>query len=350
MNEDYWSMHLNLDKKQLLAAIKKESETLQKPVSFMEVCGGHTNTIMRYGIRSILPDNISLLSGPGCPVCVTAQEDIDAVIELAMKGIPVATYGDMLRVPGTKMSLEKARAKGASVHMVYSSAEVLKLKEKFPDIVFFGIGFETTTPMSAFLLEHNVPVYSTHKLIAPGMNALLDENIAIDGFILPGHVSVITGLEEFKKIKVPQAVCGFEPEHLLRGIYALVRMINENKKNLVNTYPEAVRSRGNEKATALIAKHFVLQDSVWRGIGVIPGSGFEVKSDSLNAKKIHANYLKDLKSQENNGCRCGEVLKGLIKPTECELFSKVCTPDSPQGACMVSSEGACQIYYNFREN
>ncbi|MGM5482505.1 MAG: hydrogenase formation protein HypD [Nanobdellota archaeon] len=347
MGNDYWSKNLHMNNLEILDSIKKDSKGLPRDVSFMEVCGGHTNTIMKYGIRKILPENIRLISGPGCPVCVTSQVDIDSIIKLALEGVPVATYGDMLRVPGTTASLEQARAQGAKVYTVYSTAEVIELKEKEPDIIFFGIGFETTAPMSAFLLEHNIPVFSTHKLILPAMKELVKENCNIDGFILPGHVSVITGTEDFKSLDFPQAVCGFEPEHMLRGIYALVKAINNNSNVLANTYPEAVRSVGNEKAKALINKHFVISSSSWRGLGEISASGYEVKNDSLNAREIYKTLLKDVYSKENKACRCGEVLKGLIRPNECTLFGKKCVPENPKGACMVSSEGACHIYFNY---
>ncbi len=347
MNE-YWSSHLKLSKKELLEGIRKISSSFDGNITLMEVCGGHTNTIMRYGIRKILPENISLISGPGCPVCVTSQQDIDAIVEIALNKIPVATYGDMLRVPGTKMSLEKAREQGANVNIVYSAADVIELKKNFPEIVFFGIGFETTAPMSAFLLEKNIPVYSTHKLIVPAMEALLQGKVNIDGFILPGHVSSIIGLTQYEKLKVPQAVCGFEPEHLLRGIYALVNLISNGKSMVINTYPEVVRSEGNKKAQDIIQKHFKVTDSKWRGLGNIPSSGLDVVNPTLDAKKIYSSIIeKSLISKEsNNKCRCGDVLKGLLKPEDCPLFSGACTPETPLGACMVSSEGACNIHYN----
>ena len=347
MNE-YWSSHLKLNKKELLEGIRKISSSLDGNITLMEVCGGHTNTIMRYGIRKILPENISLISGPGCPVCVTSQQDIDAIVEIALNKIHVATYGDMLRVPGTKMSLEKAREQGANVNIVYSAADVIELKKKFPEIVFFGIGFETTAPMSAFLLEKNIPVYSTHKLIVPAMEALLQGEVNIDGFILPGHVSSIIGLTQYEKLKVPQAACGFEPEHLLRGIYALVNLISNGKNMVINTYPEVVRSEGNKKAQDIIQKHFKVKDSKWRGLGNIHSSGLDVANPSLDAKKIHSSIIEksSISKESNNKCRCGDVLKGLIKPEDCPLFSRACTPETPLGACMVSSEGACNIHYN----
>lgn len=348
MNE-YWNSHLKLNKNELLQGIRKTAALLNMKITLMEVCGGHTNTIMRYGMRDILPPNISLISGPGCPVCVTDQDDIDAIVELALKGIPVATYGDMLRVPGSKMSLEKAREQGANVNIVYSASEVVELKKTYSDIIFFGIGFETTAPMSAFLLERKIPVYSTHKLIVPAMEALLEGEVNIDGFILPGHVSSIIGLKQYEKLNVSQAVCGFEPEHLLRGIYALLKLIAHNKKMVANTYPEGVSFKGNEKAQKLIEKHFKIADSSWRGLGLIPSSGLEVVNPSLDAKKIYSSILeKKIKNKENIKCRCGDVLKGIIGPENCPLFSVVCTPENPQGACMVSSEGSCQIHYSVK--
>lgn len=346
-SSNYWSSHLHLDNKNLLSGIASFAKDIGKTIRLMEVCGGHTNTIIRHGIRQALPSNIELVSGPGCPVCVTAQKDIDMMIELALQGIPVATYGDMVRVPGSKKSLDQARAQGAKVEMIYSAAEVLKLKEKYPDIVFFGIGFETTAPMSAFLLENKIPVFSTHKILVPGLKALLSQGVNIDGFILPGHVSVITGLKPYESLKVPQAVTGFEPEHILRGVYALTKMIAQGDDEIVNTYPEAVKLTGNKKAMSLIEKHFKIADSIWRGIGNIPGSGYEVKDDSLNARAIYKDILSKVPEPGPCACRCGDVLRGIISPKECPLFGKVCTPHDPQGACMVSSEGSCQVHYRF---
>lgn len=347
MNKSYWEKNLFLDYKELLESIKNEASKIDHDVRLMEVCGGHTNTIMRFGLREVMPDNVKLVSGPGCPVCVTGQKDIDAIIEIALSGVPVAAYGDMFRVPGSKLSLDSARAEKANVEMVYSAAEVLKLKEKHPEIVFFGIGFETTAPMSAFLLEKGIPVYSTHKILVPGLKALLDDELQIDGFIIPGHVSVITGTDSYSDLDIPMAVSGFEPEHLLRSIYALLKMINEEKTGIINTYKEAVGHEGNKKAQDLIKKHFVEDDSEWRGVGVIPGSGYEVKDDSLNAKKIYKEIIDNVPEPKATGCKCGEVLKGIITPKECPLFKKVCNPNDPKGACMVSAEGACQIFYRF---
>jgi hydrogenase expression/formation protein HypD len=333
----------------IISEIKKESENLKSEITLMEVCGGHTNTIMRYGLRDILPQKIRLISGPGCPVCVTSQHDIDCMIELAHKGIPIATYGDMLRVPGTKYNLEDARSKGGIIKTIYSTSEVLKYKTKYPNIVFFGIGFETTAPMTAFLLQNQIAVYSVHKRIIPAMKVLLKGELKIDGFIDPGHVSVIIGSEIYKQLNVPQAIAGFEPEEILNSIYALIKLINNKANNVINTYPQAVKKEGNLKAQNLLEKYFNISTSDWRGLGLIENSGYEVKNPKLNAKIIYKHLLKDIKTKLNTGCRCGEILKGLINSEQCKLFGKVCTPENPIGACMVSEEGACNITYRYKQ-
>jgi hydrogenase expression/formation protein HypD len=333
--------------KEILTKINSLSQEIKKDTTLMEVCGGHTNTIMRYGIRKILPKNIKLISGPGCPVCVTSQYDIDSMIELARNDIAVATYGDMLRVPGSITSLDKERSQGKKIFMIYSTTELLELKKKNPNIVFFGIGFETTTPMTAFLLENNISVYSVHKVIPEPMIALLDGKVKIDGFIDPGHVASIIGLKEFRKIPIAQAISGFEPEHILKAIYALLLQIKNNKKEVINTYPEIVKEEGNIKAQNLIQKHFFKTESLWRGLGSIPNSGMEVKNDKLNAKIIYKNILKNVPQEKKTGCRCGEILQGKINPKDCPLFKKACSPKNPKGACMVSEEGSCQIAYNY---
>jgi hydrogenase expression/formation protein HypD len=332
--------------KEILDRIHAISEGVRN-ITFMEVCGGHTHTIMKYGIRDILPKNIRLISGPGCPVCVSSQYDIDCMIELALSGVPVATYGDMLRVPGSKKSLDDSRAEGGSVHMVYSAVEVLALKDKYPDIVFFGIGFETTAPMTAFLLKKGIMVYSVHKTIPVPLKVLSQGDVKIDGFIDPGHVSTIIGSNALLSIPVPQAISGFEAKDILKGIYALVKMISEGKVTVVNTYPEAVTAEGNKKAQKLLKEYFISCDSEWRGLGMIPQSGLDVKDDSLNARVKYKKLFETVAPTLKTGCRCGDILQGKINPEDCPLFRKVCSPKNPQGACMVSGEGSCQIAYNF---
>ena len=327
--------------------IRQLMKEIDKEITIMEICGGHTNVIMKYGIREILPKKLNLISGPGCPVCVSSQKDIDCMIELAHQGIPIATYGDMMKVPGSKYSLEDAKIQGGKIFEIYSTSEIIKLKKKYPNIIFFGVGFETTAPMTAYLLENNVCVYSVHKLVPPAMVALIDGEVKIDGFIDPGHVSAIIGTEDYKKIRIPQSISGFKPEQILRAISALLELIKNDKKELVNAYPEVVREEGNKKAKRLLYKHFKIADSEWRGLGIIPLSGLEVINDELNAKIKYKKLLDNVKEPKKTGCRCGEVLKGLIKPNECQLYGKICTPKTPQGACMVSEEGSCAIYYRY---
>jgi hydrogenase expression/formation protein HypD len=333
---------------QHLKKIRETAEDLGREITLMEICGGHTNLIMKYGIRGILPKNIRLISGPGCPVCVSAQRDIDCMIEIALQGIPVATYGDMLRVPGSSHSLDEARAKGGKVFEVYSTTEVLELKKKNPDIVFFGVGFETTAPMTAFLLEKDVCVYSVHKLVPPAMEALISGEVKIDGFIDPGHVSTIIGIEPYRKIKVAQVVSGFTVEQVLRSISLLVELIRDKKSIVINGYPEAVHEGGNSKAQKILVKNFCVADSEWRGLGMIPSSGLEVKDDSLNAKIKYKSIIEKVPAPKKTVCRCGEILKGTITPEQCPLYAKVCTPENPLGACMVSEEGTCSISYQYR--
>ncbi|PLW80120.1 hydrogenase formation protein HypD [Candidatus Woesearchaeota archaeon] len=325
-------------------SLKKINELATKlgSVNIMEVCGGHTNSIIRNGIRDAMPKNINLISGPGCPVCVTTQKEIDEMINLALNGVPVATYADMIRVPGTKMSLEEARENGADIKAVYSATEVLDDKNR----VFFGIGFETTTPMTAKLLENDIAVYSAHKLIPPGLLALsTDKRVNIDALILPGHVAVIIGEQEFPDLNVPQVITGFEPENILESIKIILDQLVEGKKEIVNNYKGVVTKTGNGKAQKIINENFKVVDSDWRGLGTIPSSGLEPKDDNLNAKIKYKDILGKTITKELPGCRCAEVIIGQIRPSECQLFGKVCTPKNPRGACMVSEEGACQIYH-----
>lgn len=324
-------------------SIAKELEP--RNITIMEVCGGHTNTVMKYAIRDILPKNIKLISGPGCPVCVTSQKDIDNMIALAQAKIPVATYGDMLHVPGTRLSLEKAKSLGADVTTIYSATDMLKPENK--DKVFFAIGFETTTPMTAYLLEHGVTVYSAHKVMPPPMKAITSQT-KVDGFIGPGHVSCITGTKLWEELNVPIVISGFQKDQIVRATYKLLKLIKENKKEVINDYDEVVKESGNLKAQDLIKKHLKLSIGSWRGLGDLEDSSFEPKDDKLNAKIKYKDILKDVTSFENKACRCGEILKGICEPKDCKLFGKLCTPKNPQGACMVSeTEGACGIAYRY---
>lgn len=333
---------------ELLENIHTLAKTIPRNITLMEVCGGHTNTVMKYGIRDILPKNVRLISGPGCPVCVTAQEDIDAMIALARSGLPIASYADMMHVFGTKLSLDKAKEQGADVAVIASATEMLKEENKHR--IFFAIGFETTTPMTAYLLEHGVTVYSAHKTMPEPMKAVVQDT-KVDAFIGPGHVSCIIGTQAYKELGVPLVVAGFEPEQILHAVYLLLQMIAQGKKEVINDYDEVVKEEGNLKAQNLIARHLIPCDSLWRGLGLLPNSGMEVRSDKQNAKILYKNILeKQEASKENPICRCAEILKGHCEPQDCPLFGKSCTPKTPKGACMVSeAEGACAIAYQYKK-
>lgn len=319
----------------------------------MEVCGTHTQAISRSGIRSLMPKNVKLMTGPGCPVCVTDQVDIDAAVHLAKAGIPIATYGDMLRVPGYYGSLEQARSEGAKVFSVYSIEEALVIKKEIPDLVFFGLGFDTTTPMTAVGLKNGLTVYSTHKLFLPAMDALLSMGeIKIDGFLSPGHVSAIVGMKPYQHMHVAQVITGFLPEDVLVGIYMLLNQIKEKRKDVENEYVRTVRTEGNPIARKAIFDYFEISDGNWRGFGIIAGSGLEVKNPRLNAKIKYKEILSKMdlsKSKKPTGCKCGEVIRGLMTPDKCPMYGKTCTPEKPYGPCMVSDEGACNAQFRFEK-
>jgi hydrogenase expression/formation protein HypD len=348
---------------ELISIISKISSKLDRTVNLMEVCGTHTARIFKYGIKSLLPSNIRLISGPGCPVCVTPIIDIDRAIEIAMnKNIILCTFGDMMRVFGSKKSLELARSEGADIRIVYSPYECLKIAQQNSnkDIVFFSAGFETTAPAVAATLEearlkgiNNFFIYSVHKLIPPAIKLLLkSKDTSIDGFLLPGHVSVIIGSEPYnfisEKYLKPSVITGFEAEDILSAIAMLLLQI-KNSISTVEIQYKVVSKRGNRKAIDLMNKYFEVRDSYWRGIGVIKDSGLKLKKDWAH-RDIEQRYditIEDVK--EPAGCQCGYILKGIKTPLECPLFGKKCRPEHPIGACMVSSEGSCSVYYKYRE-
>lgn len=321
----------------------------------MEVCGTHTQAVARYGIRGLMPENVHLTTGPGCPVCVTAQEDIDAIVTLALASVPIATYGDMMRVPGYHGSLDSAREKGAKVFSVYSIKEALVLRKKYPDLVFFGLGFETTAPMTAYAIKKGLTVYSTHKLFLPAMEALLKiGEIKIDGYLCPGHVSTIIGTEPYKVMKVPQVITGFTAEDILVGIYMLLKQVAENRAEVENEYLRSVRKEGNPKALKEIFEVFDVADGNWRGFGIIPKSGLEIKKKyakfdaKIKYKKIiDKSKVESRKLKVGLGCKCGKIIRGLKSPNQCPLFKKVCSLENPIGPCMVSQEGACNVKYRY---
>lgn len=318
--------------------------------------------IRKFGIPGMLPDTIELLSGPGCPVCVTDHESIDRCIALAkLPGVILATYGDLIRVPGSDTSLDEEKAMGADVRMVYSTLDAVEIAKANTDkkIVFAGIGFETTTPSSAIaILEakkhnvHNFFLLSMHKLMPPAMAALIEQGVKIDGYIGPGHVTTVAGgsmyLPLIDQYGISVVVSGFEPVDMLQSIYMLVKMFEEGRNGLEIQYKRVVTLEGNEKAKAAVDRVFEPGDDSWRGLGLIPGSGLKIRKEfSAHDAFIHFDVRID-PAPEPKGCICGEVLRGLKSPDQCTLFGKACTPASPIGACMVSGEGACQAYYNFR--
>jgi len=332
-----------------------------KPVRFMEVCGTHTVSIFRSGIRSLLPETISLLSGPGCPVCVTSQGEIDAFIDLARQpDTIITTFGDLIRVPGSGSSLQREKAEGADVRIVYSTFDAVNLARENPDkrVVFLGVGFETTAPTvaAAILAAYqqrldNFSVVSAHKTVPRALDALAAGELNLDGFLLPGHVSVIIGLEAYRPFfeahQVPCVVAGFEPSDLLQSIAMLVDQVAVGQPALENAYPRAVSEQGNPKARAVMDKVFAVADADWRGIGTIADSGLAIRGEYAAYDAVKVFDICPQPAPEPKGCACGEILTGVKIPPQCPLFKTVCNPMSPVGPCMVSSEGTCAAYYRY---
>lgn len=330
----------------------------------MEVCGTHTMALFRTGIRSMLPDNVRLLSGPGCPVCVTPMGVVDAAVDIARReGAALATFGDMVRVPGSRSSLEAAKAEGADVRVVYSPLDALKAAEAEPRrrMVFFAIGFETTSPTVAATVAYarergvsNFLILPAHKLIPPAMEAVLDTgDVRLDGFLCPGHVSVTTGSAVFEPIarhhRVPCVVTGFEADDILEGVAMLLRQLMEGEAKVEIQYRRWVNREGNRTAQARLDEVFEVADAAWRGLGVIPRSGLDLREDFRGFDALAQLGVAVPPELENPGCSCGDVLRGLIEPPECPLFGSQCTPASPVGPCMVSTEGSCAAFYKYGE-
>ncbi len=335
---------------------------IRRKTVFMEVCGTHTVSIFRSGIRNLLPDELTLLSGPGCPVCVTSQEELDRAIALSRRdGTIIATYGDMLRVPGSGSSLEKERAAGRDIRIVYSTLDALGIAEKNSpkDVVFLGAGFETTAPASAVaVLEaenkklHNFSLLSCHKLIPPAMKALLESGeTAIDGFLCPGHVSTILGSTDYEFIagdfKTPCVIAGFEPLDILESLLMLTRQVTSERAAVEIQYKRSVKPEGNPKARELLYRVFNRADSKWRGLGPIPSSGLKLKEEFAPFDASLKFDTGKMESYDPPGCICGDILRGVKLPFDCPLFGKRCTPDEPIGPCMVSSEGTCGAYFKY---
>jgi hydrogenase expression/formation protein HypD len=345
-----------------IKAIRELAASLGRPVKLMEVCGTHTVAIFRHGIRQLLPPEIRLLSGPGCPVCVTSIMDIDSALEIAGdKGVILTTFGDMMRVPGSRRSLFHAKAEGSDIRTVYSPLDALNLAENNPDkkVVFFATGFETTSPLVAGTLSEaekravsNFFIYSVHKTVPPALKALLeDPAVQIDGFILPGHVSTIIGLKPYGLLASayhkPSVVTGFDAGDILSSVLMLLRQISDGKAAVENGYAGVVREEGNPRAVSLLYDFFEPYDSEWRGLGILPGSGLRLR-DKFSHRDITKVFKLNVPAGEGpKACSCGDVLKGIRLPVECSLFGKACTPERPVGACMVSTEGSCAAYYKY---
>lgn len=334
----------------------------KQPVRFMEVCGGHTMAIQKFGIPSLLPENITLLSGPGCPVCVTDRKYIDTAIAYArQEDVIISTYGDLIRVPGSTSSLDEEKADGRDVRIVYSILDALDIAADHPDhkVIFLGVGFETTTPSSAAGIINakkrglnNFYLLPSHKVMPPAMKALIDEGVKIDGYIAPGHVSTITGTSIYRDIPdkygLGCVISGFEPLDLMQTILMLVKQKENNKPAVEIQYKRAVFEKGNEKAQQLVEEVFEPCNDWWRGLGVLPDSGLRLRQSFIQFDALTAMPVNIEKTREDKGCICGQILKGLRTPADCKLFGKACTPNDPVGACMVSNEGACHAWYRYK--
>lgn len=344
--------------------IDEDLKDYDKTINIMEVCGGHTHTIMKYGIPQLLNKKINFIHGPGCPVCVMPKDRIDSAYILSLqKDLILVTLGDMIKVPGSRGSLQNARSQGADVRFVYSPMDCLKIADENKDktVVFFAIGFETTTPMTCALMKQvikqdikNILFHINHITVPEVMQVLVqDENCKIDAFLGPSHVSVISGskiYEEFPRdYNKPVVVSGFEPVDVMQSISMIVKQFKEKRANLEIEYKRVVSYEGNLKAQELINKYFKKVPFKFRGIGEVENSGYELKDefDKYNAKIVYKDILPTQEVKENKACKCPEILKGVAKPHDCKIFGTVCTPTNPIGSCMVSSEGACSAYYKY---
>ncbi|PMP71997.1 MAG: hydrogenase formation protein HypD [Calditerrivibrio nitroreducens] len=350
------------DKQKVTALLKKIEEIVkpEKDYSIMEICGTHTVAISRWGLRGLLPKNIRLISGPGCPVCVTSQGEIDIIFDLLNKhDVTIAVYGDLMRVPNSNgENLLHLRGKGKKILIINSVVELIRIADKNPeeDFVFVSIGFETTTPQTAFLIKEaekkgikNLSVLLFNKTMPEILNLLLaDENLAINGFIAPGHVSTVTGVELYQGIirqNRAAVITGFEPVEILEGVMEIIKQVNTNNFTVGNCYKRVVSGKKNIKAYELMYDVFESFDAVWRGIGLIRNSGLKIRVKYEDFDAMLKYNLKAYSYNERAGCKCGEVLKGYIKPMDCPLFGSFCTYENPYGPCMVSSEGTCAAYY-----
>jgi hydrogenase expression/formation protein HypD len=319
-----------------------------RDLCFMHICGTHEAAIARAGLRSVLPEQLKIVMGPGCPVCITPQGEIDAALELVEKGCIIATYGDLLRVPGTKGSLESCGGDVRVVQGVHKAVEIAQKTDK--EVVFISVGFETTAPtVAATILTRppkNFSILSCHRIVPPAMKWLLEQGEAkLHGFMLPGHVCTVTGYADYEQFPVPQVVAGFEPEDILLGLLMLVRQVRDGTHRVDNAYPRAVTREGNLKAKSVMYEVFEPFDVEWRGFPVIPGSGLRLNKEfeQYDAQKRFGIVFKHV--GKHSACICDKVLRGIAQPSDCKMFGKACTPRTPVGPCMVSHEGACKIWH-----
>lgn len=351
--------------KTLASAIRQEVQP-NRTYHFMEFCGGHTHAIFRYGVQDLVPPNVHFVHGPGCPVCVLPVRRLDDAIELAEKrDVILCTYGDMMRVPGTRRhSLIRAKAGGADIRMVYSTLDALSLARDNPDrqVVFFAIGFETTTPPTALAIKQaqaeglrNFSVFCNHVLTPAAIGHILEASDGpahIDGLLGPSHVSAVIGVQPYEaaacKFQKPVVIAGFEPLDVMQSVLMLIRQVNDRRAEVENQYIRVVTREGNRKAQGMVAAVFNLRDSFeWRGLGAVPNSALRISEDFAPFDAEKRFTLSHKQSREVKSCECPAILRGVKKPTECKLFGTVCTPDNPMGACMVSSEGACAAYWSY---
>ncbi|MEZ0576593.1 hydrogenase formation protein HypD [Halodesulfovibrio aestuarii] len=347
--------------KKLLEQLHNE---LDAPLRFMEVCGTHTVAIFQSGLRQLLPKEIVHLSGPGCPVCVTHESEVAAFLDLAEKDdVIIATFGDLMRVPGPKgRNLKLAKAEGARIEIVYSPLDALKLAQNNPNdtVVFLGVGFETTAPTIAASIMMakqqniaNFKVLSFHKLVPPALKVLLDDpECAVDAFLLPGHVSTILGMEPYhfvaERYNTPGVITGFDPVDILESLLIMVEQRKKGKASIVNQYKRAVSDSGNARAREIMFSVFDVAEAQWRGVGTIPDSGLVFNDEYAEFDALKALNITLTEVPQTPGCRCGEVLKGKMQPNDCPLFAKACTPAKPVGPCMVSTEGSCAAYFKYQ--
>ncbi|MCB0460070.1 MAG: hydrogenase formation protein HypD [Flavobacteriaceae bacterium] len=341
--------------------INKIHEITTKNWNIMEICGGQTHGLVKNGILELLPDKVRMIHGPGCPVCVTPLNLIDKAVELLENGVIVCSFGDMIRVPGSKKSLLEAKANGGDLRVLYSPIEAVTVAKQNPEkeVVFFAVGFETTAPANALSVLHaekegitNYSILTSHVLVPPAMEAILDDEFnTINAFLAAGHVCAIMGTEEYypivDKYKIPIVVTGFEPLDLVQGIYIAVNQLESKTYKLENQYARVVKEEGNIAAKKVIQQVFEVSDREWRGIGLIPNSGYRLRKKYEQYDAEEKFNISNIKVPENANCIAGEILKGLKKPYECSQFGKTCVPANPLGAPMVSSEGACAAYYHF---